>query len=400
MRSSPLVPRAHCDRPAAVVTTTVPQTLNLFHRELIRQVLKTHDVHLVSSPGPDLDALERDLPVVCHRLPMARDISVRADIAATWQWFELLRRLRPDVLISASPKASLLAQIVALVCAVPQRLYYVGGLRLEGARGFKRRVLTVMERLTGWCAHHVVTNSASLSARCHELSLFSAQKLTTTKPGSSHGVDSVHFAPMARDEALAHKLHLQSGLPVLGFVGRLTHDKGIDTLIEGAEILQGRGQPVQLLILGPQDEVDSQVYLDRLHRAGIHLTVLGRQADVRPYFALMDVHVLPSHREGFPNVVLEASAMGVPTVTTTATGCVDSVIPSVTGLTHPVGDAEGFANSVAEALERGAELGGAARTWVVDEFAPEPVVKTLLAPLDLASVANHAPRDADRGVPT
>lgn len=367
----------------AVVTSTVPVTLNTFHRELLRQLGETHEVHVVTSPGSELAELERELGVTAHEIPMVREITPRADAAALLAWIRLLLRLRPQVIVSATPKASLLAQLAGRMTAVPKRLYYCGGLRLEGEQGRRRQLLTVLERATAACAGAVVVNSPSLARRAHELSLFPAKKLHATTPASSHGVDTAHFAPRPRDEALVSELDLGDGKPVIGFVGRLTHDKGIDTLIAGLDLLQRRVGPVHLVVVGPADELDSARYVTALRALGARVHLVGRQRDVRPYFSVMDVHVLPSHREGFPNVVLEAGAMGVPTVTTDATGCYDSVIPGETGERHAVGDAEGFADAVASVLLDRERYGAAARQWAAASFAPRDVVRSLLAPLGL-----------------
>lgn len=372
-------------RPRAVVASTVPITLNSFHRELIRQVSLTHEVHVISSPGSDLDELRTDLGIDVHALPMTREISPRVDAVAMRQWVSLLRELKPEAVITATPKASLLGMLAARVTGVPKRLYYCGGLRLEGEQGKRRRLLAAVERVTGTTATAVVVNSPSLAARARELRLFPPRKLHATSPASSHGVDSTHFHPREPDEGLREKLGLKDGVPVIGFVGRLTHDKGIDTLIDGLKEIERRGLAAQLLVVGPHDEPDSQKYVERLSALGAHVVLAGGQRDVRPYFSLMDVHVLPSHREGFPNVVLEASSMAVPTVTTRATGCVDSVRDGETGRLHEVGDAVGFADGYEDVLEHRSQYGASAMGWARESFAPELVVKSLLRPLALGT---------------
>ncbi len=202
-----------------------------------------------------------------------------------------------------------------------------------------------------------------------------------TDPGSSHGVDVEHFSPVVRNTALGAELGLDATLPVIGFVGRLTKDKGIHTLIEAMGHLGSRRMAVQLLVIGHQDEVDSSTYVRRLDELPATTVVVGAVDDVRPYFSLMDIHALPSLREGFPNVVLEASAMAVPTVTTNATGAVDSVINGVTGLICPIEDGFSLANALQQLIEDIAlrrQLGDEARRWVGANFDPHTVVESLL----------------------
>lgn len=232
------------------------------------------------------------------------------------------------------------------------------------------------------CATEVVVNSRSLRDEVIAARLVSSAKVRQTLPGSSHGVDSDHFAPRDRDTDLAERLDIPSDVPVVGFVGRLTHDKGIDTLIEACRRLHGDGVLMHLLVVGPQDEHDSSSYVARLSETGVSTTIVGSVADVRPYFSLMTVHVLPSLREGFPNVVLEASAMGVPTVTTIATGCRDAVLDGVTGLLFATGDAVALAGILQELTHDPAGcrgLGSAAREWVAADFRPQSIARQIVA---------------------
>lgn len=365
----------------ALVTTTTPVTLLSFHQELVRQLQRDGPVHLVSSAGPELQEASESLAAPAHAIRMSREISPVADLVALVRWVWLLLRLRPSIVISATPKASLMAQTAAWLTRVPQRVYFVGGLRLEGATGLSRRLLLGMEKLTFAASTVAVVNSASLRQRALDLRLAPPGKIGATDPGSSHGVDTDHFAPSEPDVALAAELGLDLDRPVVGFVGRLTHDKGIDALIEAVRILEQRGSHAQWLVIGSQIEPDSAHYAERLSSTSTRVSLVGSTRDVRPYFALMDVHVLPSLREGFPNVVLEASAMAIPTVTTDATGAVDSVRDGETGAIVPAADGPALADAIESLVHddvRRAEMGKLARDWVVSEFAPASVVASLL----------------------
>jgi glycosyltransferase involved in cell wall biosynthesis len=373
----------HRSNPVAVVTSTIPITIDGFHRELIRQVQQQgYDVCVVSSPGVELDRVRDEMGVRVRSLPMTRQVSPVADLIALFRWLWVCLAERPSLIVSATPKASLLSLLAGKVTHTRRRLYCMIGLRLEGETGRRRQLLWVMERLTSWASTEVVANSASLAAQYAEQRLAPAHKLRRTQPGSSHGVDSLHFSPQPRDLELAAKLGIDPSIPVVGLVGRLTHDKGVDALKDAMGLLYADDIFCQLLVVGPQDEPDSAVYLQALAAMGEHVVVVGAVRDVRPYFALMDVHVLPSLREGFPNVVLEASAMGLPTVATDATGAVDSVKDGETGLIVKARDPRGLADAIKTLLidpTRGSRYGIEARKWVINEFRPESVVRTLLA---------------------
>ncbi len=378
--SDPLSPRAR----RAVVTSTIPLTLWALHRELLRQLREAgFEVVVISSPGRHLDLLAND-GVRTVALPMARDITPAADARALLAWLRVLHRERPSLVLTATPKASLLGQLAAWATDVPDRCYYLGGLRLEGEQGWRRRVLAAMERLTAAASTQVVANSPSLLDLTRRLHLVAPRKLRVTDPGSSHGVDAEHFAPGPADPVLQSRLGLNPAVPTIVFVGRLTRDKGIDTLIDGLERLRRGGRQAQLLIVGAIDEPDSQRYLRRLRSWVPDVVATGHVEDVRDYLRLAVVHVLPSLREGFPNAVLEASACGLPTVSTDATGCVDSVRDGVTGFIVPVGDSTALADRLGRLLgdpELAVAMGASAREWVTTQFQPAKVVASLLGDL-------------------
>jgi glycosyltransferase involved in cell wall biosynthesis len=370
-------------KPVALVTATIPNTVDKFDREIIRQVqARGYDVCVVSSPGHALQRVGEEMGVRVRALPMTRVISPMADLMALLSWLGVCLAERPALLISATPKASLLSLLAGKATGVHRRLYCLVGLRLEGEQGRKRQLLAAMEKLTSWAATDIVANSPSLAGRYAQLQLAPAQKLRHIHPGSDHGVDSEHFSPRLPDPELAAALGIDRSVPVVGFVGRLTRDKGVDTLIKAMDLLEQDRVPAQLLVVGPQNEPDSTAYLGTLTCMGHHVVAVGRVEDVRPYFALMTVHALPSLREGFPNVVLEASAMGLPTVTTDATGAIDSVRDRETGLIVRAQDPRGLADAIETLLAdpaRAGNYGVEARQWVIDDFQPESVVARLLA---------------------
>lgn len=354
----------------------------------------THHVHVVSSPGRDLEALRTEMGVETHAVPMTRSISPRQDLVSFFRWLIVMRRVRPEVVVTATPKASLLGQACGLLFGARKRLYYVGGLRFEGDRGAKRVVLQLMEKLTAAFATVVTLNSESAFARAQQLGLYHPRKMAKTVPASSHGVDAVYFSPRSRDPQMAKDLGLDPEVPTFGFVGRLTRDKGIDELIKALHILSDRS--FNVLVVGPQNEPDSIRYLEALQRDN-RVVCVGRQEDLRPFYAQMDTLLLPSYREGFPNVVMEAAACAVPAIVSDATGAVDSVRHGETGLVTTVKSATELAAAMSAVLENPTEartMGMRAREWMATEFEPSKVVASLLAPLALGSLASDSRRVA------
>ena len=254
------------------------------------------DVHVVSSPGTRLDRLREEPGITVHALPMARPPRPIADLRSLWRWIGLLRRVRPAVVSVGTPKAALLRSVAAWLTRVPVRVSLLRGLRLETAQGMQRRILTVMERLTSGAATDVVAVSPSLRDRAIGLGLVRPGKVVVLGHGSSNGVDLAAI-DAAADGALAEPVQLVAGVPVIGFVGRLAVDKGLDTLAAARELLVARGIDHQLLVVGGIDEESDPATIARLVESGRRAVQVGQVPRAWPYFRLMDVLCLPTLRE-------------------------------------------------------------------------------------------------------
>jgi len=285
--------------------------------------------------------------------------------------------MRPDLTEFSTPKAGLLGTVAARLAGVPRRVYMLRGLKLERSEGWKRHLLLMLERLAASCATLVLCNSASLRAEALALGIGSDAKLRLLGTGSSNGVDVERFAPGPNE--LGPILGLPADAPVVGFVGRLTRDKGVPELIEAFEVIRSAVPNVRLLLVGWFDEAEDALSedLQRSIRAHPQIHLTGFVDDTAPYYRAMDVMVLPTWREGFPNVVLEAAATGVPVVTTIATGARDSVVPEVTGLLIPPGYPEAISEAVVRLLRDGdlrGRMGLAARSWILEHFVDDRVL--------------------------
>lgn len=363
--------------PSIVYVVTHPMTARLLLAGQLRYLAEAgFEVTLVTSPGPDLAGVAEREGVRVETVAMAREISPLRDLAALARLVRLFRRLRPGIVNAGTPKAGLLGMLAARLARVPVRIYTLRGLRLETARGPKRRLLAAAERLACACAHRVVCVSRSLERRAVELGLTAEDKTLVLASGSSNGVDVERFAAAARDrertEALRRELGLPAGSPVVGFVGRFTRDKGIAELADAFDRLS-RGLPAaRLLLLGdfePGDPVPPSLVARLRHDSRV--VQAGFVPDTAPFYPLIDVLAFPSHREGFPNAPLEAAASGVPTVGSRATGVVDAVVDGRTGTLVPVGDVEALAHALLEYLRDPAlrrSHGDAARERVRGEF--------------------------------
>jgi glycosyltransferase involved in cell wall biosynthesis/nucleoside-diphosphate-sugar epimerase len=386
--------------PTAVVTTTISRSVDSFYGQTIDD-LKSRGYHVVvvTSPGPEIERLSQRADDV-HLIEMARDVSLLKDLRALVRWVRLLRQVRPEVVIGGTPKAGLLSMVAARVVGTPRRGYMLQGLRLESVRGPKRRVLVWMERLTSWCSQVVIAVSPSLAAEYRRGKLHAGRRVVVPNHGSSHGVDTEYFQPRPRNAVLLRDLDLDPARPVLIFIGRLTADKGPATLAEALRRVADAGDSAQLIVVGAQDEQDSAAHLAGLRAVSDGVRVFNHLNDVRPFLAASDILVLPTHREGMPNVVLEAAAMGIPSITTTATGAVDSVVDSDTGLLVRPGDADALGAAILRLINDGAlrrRYGAAARARVVRDFQPTDVARAIV---DHALSHDQAPTPMEFRPPT
>lgn len=356
---------------------TVPQSAaTLLRGQLTWFQVRGWDVHLVTSPGPLFETVSEREQVTMHALPMEREIRPLRDLVSLLRWIRLLRRLRPDVVNVGTPKAGLLGSIAAWITRVPVRVYVLRGLRLEGVRSVpKRAVLWMAERLTVRLATEVVCVSESLRQEASTLKLFGrGDHPVVLAKGSSNGVDPDRWDPgfaAADREAIRAGWHVGPDDLVVGFVGRLIGDKGVAELL--AAVDQVLDLPVRLVLVGPVDDEDLRPAIAARGDRVIHI---DWTMDLHGIYVGMDVLCLPTLREGFPNVVLEAALAEVPAITTTATGARDSVIAGVTGWLVPPGDVEALARALrtcAADREGVHRAGRAARERARQDFRPQTI---------------------------
>ena|ERR1700676_4944 len=343
------------------------------------------EVILMSSPGEELSKAQHD-GVRTVAVPMAREISPWSDLLSLWRTWRILLCLRPAITNVATPKAGLLGGIAAWLCRIPCRYYTLLGLRCETTTGLKRQLLLLTERIACLCAHRVICVSESLRQKAIDLGVVDGSRTVVLASGSYRGVDQKRFAPTA--EALRHARQLRQALgipreaPVVGFVGRLTRDKGIAELVEAYSRLRKRFPKLRLLLVGDLEEADplpsETLSLIQSEPQIIHS---GFVKDPVPYYQILDVLAFPTHREGFGNAALEAHAAGKPVVAARATGIVDSVIDGVTGILVPVGDVLALARALELVLadqSLAAALGSAGRERVLREFRQERIWNAII----------------------
>ena len=346
---------------------------------------KGFDVVIISPAGKQLDEAARIEGVRAIELSMARKIAPLSDVVSVFRLWRIIRAIHPLVTNVSTPKAGLLAGFAAWVNRVPCRFYTLRGLRFETTTGVKRRLLIFAERLACCFAHRVICVSKSVRENALASRLTSPERTVVFGSGSSNGVDASRFATtpevMKRAATLRNELGICPQTPVVGFVGRLTRDKGIPELTEAFLRLGSQFPDLRLLLLGLlEDEDPLPADTRRCLERHAHVILAGLVEDTAAYYALMDIFILPSHREGLPNAALEAQAAGIPVVAARTTGVVDAVVDGETGLLFPVGDATALAETAARLLRDKAlarKLGRAGQERVKREFRQEQIWKAL-----------------------
>ena len=361
--------------PHLVHVATVPESLMFVGGQVDHATRHGWRVSVVTSGGRLLDAFAREHEVTTYAVEMSRAITPRADAACVATVTDLLLDLSPDVVHGHTPKGGLVAMTAASAAAVPARVYHMRGLLTLTARGARRLLLQSAERTSCALAHRVICQSPSLRRAALDQRLVSASKSLVLGAGGN-GVDADGRFNPSNVEGLdvRAQLGIPPDAPVIGFVGRLVRDKGIVELVNTWQRIRSRHPALHFVVVGPfeeRDAVPAQTARALADDDRIHLVGFAR--DTPRYYEAMDFLVLPSHREGFPNVPLEAAAMGIPTITTDAVGCVDAVEDEVTGLLVPVGDEPRLERAIERYLREPAlrrTHGAAARTRVLRDFRP------------------------------
>ena len=313
------------------------------------------DVHLACAPDDGTDAwvsLQDMSSITLHPIPMQRRPSPLHDISSIRAWIRLIRTTQPDLVVASTPKAGLVAGVAAWFCKVRTRVFHLRGLRSEGLRGAAAGFMRNLERLSIKVSTHVLVDSASLRDELNQLGLDPLRKGRVLGRGSCCGVNIHHYRPPTGHERSQSReaLSIQDGEFVFGFVGRITRDKGVSELLSAFEELSSKYPRLRLILIGPLEDSSILSPLNSSESPN-KITYVGALADPRSAYWGLDLFVLPSYREGFPIANLEAQACGVPVVTTTATGCRDSIEPETTGLLVPPHDAKSLRLALEVAIQ-------------------------------------------------
>lgn len=330
-------------------------------------------LHLLVEAGVDLHVLvgepilkaipELPSEVSLHVVPLKRGIDPLNDAAALIKTVRLLRRIRPQLVAAATPKASLITLLAARLNDVPVRVWEVWGAKWDGSRGKATRLLKELDRLIARSATSIASVSPSLADLLLNEGIVKAQPQTFGR-GSTKGVDEHLYRPM-RTTSSGHK-------PTLGFVGRISKDKGIDDLVASASSVRTKYPLLELVLVGEVDLADPppQDTIQEIESAS-WIRKTGWVESTAPFYKDLDVVVFPSSREGLPNVILEAASCGIPSVAYDAVGTRDALVSGETGFLVPLGNRDELASRILQLLgsiNTRREMGLRARGMIEQSF--------------------------------
>ena len=358
-----------------VVST--PMTVKAFLCEPIKKLSERYDIYIIANvpykqPIPGLEDMVKVIPVAIER-----DISPFKDVSALIQLIVTFRDFKFDAVHSVTPKAGLLAMLAAFICRVPLRTHIFTGQVWATRYGLGRKLLKMLDWLIARLANHVLVDSDSQKQFLIDEGVVAPAKPEVLAEGSISGVDTLRFKPdLSGREQIRKEFSFQDGDVVILYLGRLTREKGVADLVQAFSRIQD--SRAHLLLVGP-DEGNMKADLlgvaaacsDRVH-------FVGFTNKPEKYMAAADVFCLPSYREGFGNVIIEAAAVGIPAVGSRIYGLTDAIEDNVSGLLFEVRNVSDLAAKL-DMLVRDAELrnllGRQARRRVESRFSSDRLTK-------------------------
>lgn len=318
---------------------TVAQSVGFFDGMIPDLNKLGYEVVAVSSAGPELQRV-RDAGGRAIAVEMQRHISPMRDLRSLWQLIKVFRREKPDMVHSMTPKAGLLCMMAAWMARVPVRVHTFTGLVFPTSVGLKRKILMATDRLTCSCATHIIPEGEGVRRDLLENGI-TKKPIKVLGNGNCRGIDLERFDRTAEVMQAAASLRDTTRFTFIA-IGRLVGDKGINELVAAFKKLNAELPETRLLLVGryePElDPIKPETIAEIEANNDIH--AVGPQSDVRPWLAAADCAVLASYREGFPNVVIEAGAMGLPQIVTDINGANEIIISGRNGTIIPPRDTD------------------------------------------------------------
>lgn len=322
--------------------TTIPLSLEKLLEGQLTYMNQFYEVTAISAEKDRLEKYGRDNKVKTYWVEMTRAITPLEDLKAVIKLYKYLKAEQPLIVHTHTPKAGIVGMLAAKMAGVPIRLHTVAGLPLIETTGTKRIILNQVEKLTYQLSTKIYPNSKGLKNIILEEGFAPVKKIKVLGKGSSNGIDTSYFDPGKFSEASKNEIRKELNIPeqdvVFIFIGRLVSEKGINELISAFTKLHIVNPKISLLLVGPYEEDLDPLAENTITKIKNHTKIFttGYQKDVRPYLAIADVLTFPSYREGFPNVVMQAGAMGLPSIVSNINGCNEIIEERKNGIIIPV----------------------------------------------------------------
>lgn len=366
-------------KPKIIRATTVPLSLKTFCNGMLRELSEKYEVVAVSSPDEDLEIVRQQEGVRTIGVKMERHISLVNDMKALWNLFRVFRAEKPKMVHSMTPKAGLLCMVASWMARVPVRVHTFTGLVFPTSTGITKRILMFTDWLTCACATHIIPEGEGVKNDLLNNGI-TKKPLKVLGYGNVRGIDLVRFDRTPEVMAEASCLR-KDGMVTFVTVGRLVGDKGINEMVDAFVRLNNEYPSTRLILVGPEEkELDplKPETLDKIAKCP-SIEAVGSQRDVRPWFAASDVAILASYREGFPNVVIEAGAMGLPQIVTDINGAREIIVDGKNGVIVPSKDSDALYEAMKKMLdsEYRDNLAKDSRKMIADRFEQSFVRKCL-----------------------
>lgn len=359
-----------------------PMTARSFLLDHIQALAEVYEVTLVANFS---DAqLSESIPgvSVLKKIPIVRSIKPVTDLYALILLFFFFRKEKFSAVHSVTPKAGLLAMLAGWFARIPCRFHIFTGQVWVNKHGVLKWLLMALDKVVFSCSSSVLVDSPSQRDFLILNDVISLKKSTVLGDGSICGVNSARFKVDADGR---HELRKSLNLPddafLFLFLGRINRDKGVDELILAFSSLQYAADSAYLMLVGPEEDDVLNSHKELLSRFGKHYIRIGYTSTPQVYMAAADVFCLPSHREGFGSVILEAAATGTPTIGSNIYGITDAIVNGVTGLLHNVGDVDDLSikmNILLKDKDYAAHLGQGAYSRALTDFSVDRIVRQMV----------------------
>lgn len=372
-------------RNKVIQAVTVSESLYFMKGQMSYLASSGFEVKAMSSSGRNVQRFEQVEGVQVLQVDMEREISLFKDFLSLVKCIQIIRKEKPDIVNAGTPKAGLVVTLAAYICGVPIRIYNIRGLRLETTNGLKRQILIAAEKVAAAAATHCLAVSESLKTRVTEFGLAPEEKISVLGKGSGDGFEISEFKKSIEIETEINAKQREFGLTdqhiVLGFVGRMTKDKGIAELVVSFLKLHEMHPNLRLLIVGDYEDADPvDEKVKKEIRENPYIIHAGYQMNPVPFFHMMDIFVFLTKREGFGNVAIEAALTKTPVIVADVTGARDTVVDGQTGFLVDPENPEDILEKL-ELLILAPELrhrmGEQGEKWAVENFSNETMWKEL-----------------------